>query len=176
MATSESLSVSAAVRDGFSPSMVWNVANLSPLMAWCLSPQITEEQTRTFTKLLRLEDTAKESPREQFEWELMSVAAWDGKLQMLLLDGTPLPESWSRKFLHRSERSRQHTEKDIHRSLLWSLLDHSGPWFKLSRSNIYSALRNEDVLVVYPVTIKSITFNQIVVSCWLSDSSNSANY
>ena len=28
MATSESLSVSTAVRDGFSPSMVWNVANL----------------------------------------------------------------------------------------------------------------------------------------------------
>ena len=161
MATSESLDVSAAVRDGFSLSMVWNVANLSPLMVWCIFMQIMEEQTATFTKLLRLEDTAKESPREPFEWESMSVAARDRKLQMRILDGTPWPESWSRKFLHPSERSRQHTEKDINRSLLWSLLDHSGPWFKLSRSNIYSALRNEDVLVVYPVTIKSITFNQI---------------
>ena len=173
MATSESLDVSAAVRDGFSPLMVWNVADLSPLMAWCISPQITEEQTRTFTKLLRLEDTAKESPREPSEWESMSVAAWERKLQMLLLDGIPWPESWSRKFLHRSERSRQHTEKDIHGSLLWYLLDHSGPWFKLSRSHIYSALLYGDV---YSVTIKRITFNQKVVACWHSDSSNSANY
>ena len=51
--------------------------------------QIMEEQTATFTKLLRLEDTAKESPREPFEWESMSVAARDRKLQMRILDGTP---------------------------------------------------------------------------------------
>ena len=145
-------------------------------MACCLFIEITEKQTATFTELLRLDDIAKESPREPFEWESMSVAVWERKLQRLILDGTPWPESWSRKFLHRSERSRQHTEKDIHGSLLWSLLDHSGPWFKLSRSHIYSALHNEDVLVVYSVTIKSITCNQIVVACWLSDSSNSANY
>ena len=174
MATSESLDVSAAVRDGFSLSMVWNVANLSPLMVWCIFMQIMEEQTATFTKLLRLEDTAKESPREPFEWESMSVAAWERKPQTLILDGTPWPESWSRKFLHRSERL-SHSE-DNHRSLLWALLNHWWPWWKLSRSHIYSALSNGDVLVVYSVSIKSITFNQIVVSCWLSDSSNGANY
>ena len=46
---------------------------------------------------------------------------------------------------------------------------------KLSRSHIYTVLRNGDVLVVYSVTIKNITFNQIVVACWLSDSSDGAN-
>ena len=33
----------------------------------------------------------------------------------------------------------------------------------IRKGTVYSALRNEDVLVVYSVTIKSITFNQIVV-------------
>ena len=69
--------------------MVQSVANLSPLMACCLFIEITEKQTATFTELLRLEDTAKESPREPFEWVLMSVVAWERKLQMLILDGTP---------------------------------------------------------------------------------------
>ena len=57
-----------------------------------------------------------------------------------------------------------------------SLLNHWWPWWKISRSHIYSSLSNGDVLVEYSVSIKSITFNQIVVSCWLSDSSNRANY
>ena len=87
--TSESATAWTAVRAGFSPSMVQSVANLSLSKAWCIFIEIMEKQTATFTELLRLEDTAKESPREPFEWESMSVAAWERKLQRLILDGTP---------------------------------------------------------------------------------------
>ena len=89
MVTSESATAWTAVRAGFSPSMVQSVANLSPLKAWYIFIEITEKQTATFTELLRLADTAKESLRELFEWDLMSVVAWERKLQMLILDGTP---------------------------------------------------------------------------------------
>ena len=93
MVTTEFLIAWAAVSAGFSLSTVWNVANLSQSMVLPTLFQITVKQTPTYTKQLKLEDIARESPKEPCKWESMSEAAQDIKVLMLTLDGTPLPVS-----------------------------------------------------------------------------------
>ena len=89
MATTGSVVVWIAVSAGTSPSTVWNVADHSPLMELTTSFKTTAEQTPTYTKHLRLEDTAMEFPQEPYEWELMSEIAWVKYPEMLLPGGTP---------------------------------------------------------------------------------------
>ena len=79
-----------AVSAGISPSTVWNVANLSPLMVLPTLLQITVKQTPTYTEQLRLEDTVKESPKEPCEWEsMLETASGRNLVLMPTPDGTP---------------------------------------------------------------------------------------
>ena len=79
-----------AVSAGFLPSTAWNVANLSPLMVLCTFIETTAKPITTFTEQLRLEDTARESPREPCEWESMSATAWGRNLALMLIPGGTL--------------------------------------------------------------------------------------
>ena len=89
MVTIELLTAWAAVSAGISLSMVWNVANLSLSMVLPTLLQITVKQTPTYTEQLRLEDIARGSPKEPYEWASMSETAQDIKVLMLTLGGTP---------------------------------------------------------------------------------------
>ena len=89
MATTGSVVAWIAVSAGTSPSMVWNVADHSPLMALTTFFKTTAKQTPTYTKHLRLEATAREFPQESFEWELMSEIAWVKYPEMLIPGLTP---------------------------------------------------------------------------------------
>ena len=80
-----------AVSDGISPSMVLNVSIHLPLMALLTFKQITADQITTYIRQLRLEDVARESPRDLCGWESKSETAWEKCLgiRMLILDITP---------------------------------------------------------------------------------------
>ena len=111
MATTGSVVVWIAVSDGTSRSTVWNVAAHSPSMALTTSFKTTGEQTPTNSKHLRLEVTAREFPREPYEWESMSEIAWVKYPEMLLPGGTPWPGSWLRSSLHLRSRAVSEGEK-----------------------------------------------------------------
>ena len=81
--TTELLTAWIAVSAGISPSVVWNVANLSPLMELCTFIETIAKQITTYTEQLRLEDTVKESPKEPCGWESMSETAWGRNLVLM---------------------------------------------------------------------------------------------
>ena len=69
MAISELLTVWVAVSAGILLSMALNAANLSPLLLLCTYKTTIAALISTSTAPVKLEDIARESPREPFEWD-----------------------------------------------------------------------------------------------------------
>lgn len=83
-AISELLTVWFAVSAGILLSMALNAANLSPLLVLCTYTTTIAALISTSTAPVKLEDIARESPREPFEWDSTLEIA-EGRNLVLML-------------------------------------------------------------------------------------------
>ena len=84
MAISELLTAWFAVSAGILLSMVLNAANLSPLLVLCTYKTTIATLISTSTAPVKLEDIARESPREPFEWDSTLETAGGRNLVLML--------------------------------------------------------------------------------------------
>ena len=87
MVISELRTVWFAVSAGILLSTVLNVVNPSPLLVLCIFKQTTATPISTFTAPVRLEDTARELPREPSKWDSRSATARERNLVLMPIPG-----------------------------------------------------------------------------------------